>query len=72
MRTRNGCPCSLPKEGWAGSLHGVMVGVGPGVSLEGWLSGLLTLGGVECRGACAVDWLILSHMLLFLKSGCSE
>ena len=22
--------------------------------------------------ACAVDWLILSHMLLFSKSGCTE
>ena len=37
-RTSKRFPCSRPKRGQAGSLHGVRVGVCPGFRWEGWLS----------------------------------
>ena len=44
-KTRNRSPCSFLERGCAGSLHGVKVGMGPGVWLEQWLRWLLD--GVE-------------------------
>ena len=49
--TSNRFPCSLPKEGRAGSLYGVRVGTGPGVGPEGCLRWLAhPFGDVVCRG----------------------
>ena len=75
MKISNVFPCLLSSRVGAASSF-LIWGEGRGVS-RGQVSGVArwlvhTSGGVECRGACAVDWLILSHMLLFLKSGCSE
>lgn len=44
-KTSNRSPCSFLERGCAGSLHGVRVGMDPGVWLERWLRWLLD--GVE-------------------------
>ena len=60
---------SLPEGGGACSLHGVRVGVCPGVGWEGWLRCFAhPLGGVVCRGhaqypAFAVETLLLLQAL---------
>lgn len=52
MRANNTFPCWLaPGDGQACSLHGVRIGVCPGVRLGRWLSCFAhPLGGVACRG----------------------
>ena len=63
--------CSL-RWGWAGSLYGVRLGVGPGVRLEGWLRWFAhPLGGAECRGMrSALLLLLTAHFCSWLfRSG---
>ena len=50
-RTKNKFLCSLPRERWADSLHGVRVGMCPEVRLEGWFQWFAhSFGAIVCRG----------------------
>ena len=68
-QTTGGLACLLTEGRWACSLHGVRVGVCPGVGPEGWLKCFAhPLGAVVCRGhaqypAFAPDTLILLQAL---------
>ena len=67
--------------GQACSLHGMSVGLCRGVRLEGWLRCFAhPLGGIICRGACAVPCFCFQHpafaldtlFLLFIPCLCSR